>query len=410
MGIDSRRAARAPRKAPASVGLVLFLGLRILRENHVSLALLLVAIAVGVGFQVPNVANLAGYREELVRQEVSLGQGHVRIRPPEGEERLEDVSPILAQVRRMPGVQEALPVLALPGAVSKGARLSLQSVTGIDLAGKHRPYRLVAGQDLDPADQGSALLGERLARKLKVKVGDEVELQILLSVQPRLVLDDEGIGRYPIKVRGLVGGAAMDQVFVARPFLTGELGEDAATVVVVYLPDGRIDEARRAAATIGAALPQTTVRAWIDDSRYIRSNVSAIGALEKIANSMSLVAVGVPVLALFYIDALHRGRQVSLLSAMGFRSREVFLIFVAKAVIVGFIGVVIGGLVGYALLFYFRANPIFAWDKFVVRPALALENVLRPMGLVWLTTILAGSYPAWRAARVDPSAMLRRIE
>jgi ABC-type lipoprotein release transport system permease subunit len=67
------------------MGLLLFLAWKALGENRLSLLLLLLAVAIGVGFQIPNRANLAGFRDEIMRQEVSSGLGHVRVRPRQGE-------------------------------------------------------------------------------------------------------------------------------------------------------------------------------------------------------------------------------------------------------------------------------------------------------------------------------------
>ena len=52
-------------RSAASLGLLLFLAWKALGENGLSLILLLLAVAVGVGFQIPNRANLAGLRDEM---------------------------------------------------------------------------------------------------------------------------------------------------------------------------------------------------------------------------------------------------------------------------------------------------------------------------------------------------------
>ena len=153
-----------------------------------------------------------------------------------------------------------------------------------------------------------------------------------------------------------------------------------------------------------------TAASWFDDSRFLCSVVGALDAIANVTGFMSIIAVGVPVLALLYIDALNRRRQVSLLVAMGFRSREIFAVFFLKAVLIGIIGVIVGILLAGALVLYFTAHPIFNWERFVLHPVVTLTGVLWPALLVFAATVLAGSYPAWRASRVDPSSTLRRIE
>ena len=43
-------------------------------------------------------------------------------------------------------------------------------------------------------------------------------------------------------------------------------------------------------------------------------------------------------------------------------------------------------------------------------PVLSLGVFIRPAVVVFAVTVIAGAYPAWRAARVDPSRVLRGAE
>ena len=394
----------------ASLRLIGSLAFTALGEHPLSLLLLLLAVAAGIGFQVPNVANVAGYRAELLRQEVGSGLGDVRVRPRTGG-RFRDADPITQRLRAIAGVAAVQPLLTLPAALHNGSRFSLTQITGVEARAAQHPYEVVEGQNLDPADEKGVVLGTRLAKNLGAAIGDEIELDVLLSTRPRLVLDDQGVGHYTVRVRGLAGFNAVDQIFTNRPFLAGELGnEGAASLIVVHARTNSLPLAQRIAGTAEAALPSVTAASWFDDNHYLRSAVGALDAIANVTGFMTLVAVGVPVLALLYIDALSRRRQMSLLVAMGFRPREIFEIFVVKAVLVGIMGVLVGLLIAAGLLAYFNAHPIFNWDRFILRPVVTADGVLWPALIVLGTTLLAGSYPAWRAARVDPSSTLRRIE
>lgn len=399
---------RAP---PAPVGMLAFLALRTLREHRLSLALLLLAIAAGVGFQVPTRANLAGYRDAILDQQVTSGWGHVRVRPRTGE-RLPDPEKVTAAARAVAGVSEVQPVLLLPGWVTHGDGLSLVTVMGVATApGQRGPYHLVEGSELSPGDGAGILLGRRLAEKVGARPGDRISLRVLLAAGPGAALDLGGLGKYRLQVRGLMGGDRADGVAVRREWLAQELGDQAAaTLLVVNAPSPAIDRARAVAREIERASPAVTATAWLDDSAFVRNTGMAIDAMERAVDAMSLLAVSVPVMALLYIEALQRRRQVSLLAAMGLGTNQIFLAFLFKALIIGAAGVLGGGLLGAGLLAYRHAVPIFSSEDLVIRAALSPEFVLRPMALVFLVTVLAGAYPAWRAARVDPSAMLRRIE
>jgi putative ABC transport system permease protein len=125
---------------------------------------------------------------------------------------------------------------------------------------------------------------------------------------------------------------------------------------------------------------------------------------------MGVLAVGIPVLALLYISTLHRRRQIGLLTAMGFTRADLFVTFLLQALILGAAGVLVGGLAAFGLVRYLVAHPIFNWQGFVVRPVLTFGDMARTTGAILATAVVAGSYPAWRAARLDPSRILRGIE
>jgi ABC-type lipoprotein release transport system permease subunit len=395
----------------ASLGLIGSLSLSALGEHPLSLSLLLLAVGAGVGFQVPNIANVAGYRAELLRQEVGAGLGHVRVRPRSGG-RFRDAEPILKRLRAIPGVTAAQPALMLPAALRSGPKFSLTQIVGVEPGAERRTYKVVEGQDLDPRDGSGVVLGTRLAKTLDVGVGDDIDLDVLLSAQPRLILDDHGVGNYTMHVRGLAGLNAFDQSFANRSFLAGELGEDgAASIIFVFASDSAsLPLARRIASDAERELPSVTAASWYDDSHYLRSVIGALDALANVTGLMTIVAVGVPVLALLYIDALNRRRQVSLLVAMGFRSADIFWVFLVKAIVIAVLGVALGLVFATGLLGYFSLHPLFSWERFVLTPVVTLKGFLSPALVVLGATVLAGSYPAWRAARVDPSSTLRRIE
>lgn len=71
-------------RATASALLLLFVALRSLSSSQLTSALAMLSVAISVGFQVPNSANLRGYRQELLRHAVRLSFGEVRVRPQKG--------------------------------------------------------------------------------------------------------------------------------------------------------------------------------------------------------------------------------------------------------------------------------------------------------------------------------------
>src|SRR5437763_3284650 len=97
----------------ANPSLIVFLAWRDLRSSPMTAAVLVAAVAVGVGFQVPNSANILGYEAEMLEQGVRSGFGDVRIHPRRGRH-IDKASVTLDRVRSVAGVHAAAAVLILP--------------------------------------------------------------------------------------------------------------------------------------------------------------------------------------------------------------------------------------------------------------------------------------------------------
>jgi len=86
-------------------GLLAFLAWRDLLSSPLIALILVAAVAAGVGFQVPNTANILGYEAEMLEQGVRSGFGDVRIHPRRGR-RIEQPALDLSRTRQTGAVSE----------------------------------------------------------------------------------------------------------------------------------------------------------------------------------------------------------------------------------------------------------------------------------------------------------------
>jgi len=395
------------RRSRARFALLAFLARRSLFGSKLTFILLVVAIAAGAGFQIPNTANLTGWDRALLEDGLTHGAGDIRVEPKDGG-RFADGDAMAATIGSFAGARAATPILVYAGAIGSKGRFLGTPVYGIEP--ETDPFHLTKGAVLAKGDSEGVLLGSSFAKRLGVGIGDAVELRVIFGAAGMAVGDDN-LGRFSMKVRGIVAGSAGGYrfVFVDRGFLAKESGEPkSASAIVVHLADHEL--ATSQAAAINAALPDVEAIGWREDDPYLTSYLNANATIAGVSYAMVVAAVSVPMWALLYIHVLKRRREIGILASLGFGRGEIFAIYVLQSIVVAVIGCVIGAVLGYALIRYFQGHPIFEWESLVVRPVLSLHAFLGPALTIIVTALIAGAYPAWRAAHTDPAQVLRRIE
>lgn len=150
---------------------------------------------------------------------------------------------------------------------------------------------------------------------------------------------------------------------------------------------------------VGAADAQTEIKQQLAIFNILGLVLGGIGGI-------ALVVAAVGVVNTMVMSILERTREIGVMRAVGARRSTVSTLFTFEAALLGFLGGVIGLGLGYVAVLI--ANPIV--NKQLSTNNITSSNIITlPIwlicGVVALTTIigiLAGLYPARRAAHLDP--------
>lgn len=124
--------------------------------------------------------------------------------------------------------------------------------------------------------------------------------------------------------------------------------------------------------------------------------------------SVSMVVGGVGIVTTLFTSVMERVREIGTLKALGCRNRDVLMMFLSEALIMGVIGGglgLIGGMAaGYTLLTSVKIGP----GGVTFKPVFLPQDLAFVWVLAVLLSIIAGLYPAWRASKLPPIVALRR--
>jgi ABC-type lipoprotein release transport system permease subunit len=372
---------------------------RLLLKARFTLILLVAAVAFGVGFQIPNAANLEGYSRELLNQGMKRALGHVTV-----TSRLQEwvgTADVITKLEGLPCVKNVATRL-IQGAVvlRKGGAMPVRLV-GIDIAREKRATNLcarIARGACIVNEDSDVLVGWEAATLAHLEPGQRIEVAVATQ-------DGQSIRKLSLKVVGILhGGGAFQEdrdLIAARLAVLDPLEDvDQLTSILVFGSDA--ERAKEYRDEIQRIFPKLSVKSWSDGAGFVAQAISGNQTLSYVSQWMVTFAVLVPVLALSYIHVTSERRQIGALRAIGMTRIDILSIYLLKTVVIAMIGATIGAGLGYLVCLYFQHYPIFKSGGFIVVPDLSWKVVLSSMGTVALTTIIAGIWPAMRAALTSP--------
>jgi len=190
------------------------------------------------------------------------------------------------------------------------------------------------------------------------------------------------------------------------------LGVDqrAYSQVTIVADAGRVSEVRDAIETYIQTESDAIRLAGENGQVTVQSTEDVVGGIQAVLRDITRLITGIGVLALvvgafgianiMLVSVTERTKEIGIMKSMGATNREILGLFLAESVLLGSLGAVIGiplGLgVGYAGASYAEVGFTVPVDWVVIAIAMGIT-----IGVV------AGLYPAWRAARVDPIEALR---
>ena len=366
----------------------------------------LAGVAIGMAAFVALMTIGQGLTREINKQ--ALGLGANLVITPKGWCAYEQISVLtggqlpsaipmteLDKIARVRGVKSAVPYLHEKTAF-RNQPVPVVGVWPEEMRALQK-WRVDAGRYFNTPDERAVVLGSAIANQFKLKPGDAFTVR----------------GK-PVAVIGVLRETGTkDDIAVLIPLpVVQDIYELQGKVSFIAVQVTDLEQVD----AVSLRIQEVANVAVVTDKQLLSSILSIVGSVG--AAMQAVAAVGVLAAAFGIVNTLltavyERRREIGIMQALGCSRRTLFLAFILESGLYGWLGgmlgIVIGMLTAYLFGPYLTDNAFTASLGASSVPTLDTYTAIMTLGLSICLALLAGLYPAYRAAKLSPMEAIRDV-
>ena len=326
---------------------------------------------------------------------------------------LPENSPQRRAIESIPGIKLVAPRLAVTGLISHGETTVAFVADGVDPhkeAELSKALRIAEGRDLAGATAKEVILGHGLARNLDVRPGATVAL---------LANAGGSINAVEAKVAGIFVSTnqAYDDSALRLPIGLAQslLRVNGAHAWLVLLNDTeRTDDYLKQFRTrFPTPANKLEFVPWYQQADFYNKTVALFSQQMNVLRLIIGCIIVLSISNMLVMNVLERTGEIGTLLAIGFKRKKILHLFAIEGLLLGLGGASLGLVAGYGLAEFISAigipmpPPPGMEEGYTGKIRITLNVMMNAFLVVFITTALAGLYPAWKASRLQIINALR---
>jgi lipoprotein-releasing system permease protein len=328
------------------------------------------------------------------------------IKPKLSQKKIHNALPLINYLNKDENVKGAIPQIKAQIFYIAGSIEIAGNLTGINALEEARLFNLKdyiiegSAEALNNNENG-ILLGVGIAKKMSLRVGDRVQISTIKG------------DVFPLRIVGLYQSGIKDidaiQSFSNLITVQRILGEAENYITDINIKLNNIEMALPMAKKIEhqfelKAIDINTANAQFETGTTVRNLITYAVSITL------LIVAGFGIYNILNMLIYEKMNDIAILKATGFSGKDVQMIFMSQAMIIGFVGGVLGLLLGFGLSSVINNIPFETEALPTVETyPINFNPWFYGIGIVFalISTFFAGYLPAQKAKKIDPVKIIR---